>query len=261
VPTPSSLPHSTVTEDDLGFFLGWRRPFPQPRNADPLIEETSRLFAGLLCSLGPQVEVLRSLAGVGERAHKSGVGGWSGPGRRQCALGAPGMFRGAGVGRCRAGGAVLVVAGQVMTTVSGRRQRRGVSLSAPGVSGALGEQLSRVSEILDRVNRTLPRRTVTGREELSALGGLLTEISGGLVTLTNLLSASAHHYDRTQVPRAGTDTTASEHRPAPFGLLRDCQDACAAAHAAARAFHAELRHGLPRPTAHDTDEAPDGNGL
>jgi len=52
------------------------------------------------------------------------------------------------------------------------------------------------------------------REELIALGGLLTQISGALLTLTDLLSAPAHHYDRVQMRRADTEATPTQRQPA-----------------------------------------------
>lgn len=44
------------------------------------------------------------------------------------------------------------------------------------------DQLDRIVEVLHQVNRTLPK-TVLGREELRALGGLLTQINSVLLTL------------------------------------------------------------------------------
>ena len=110
------------------------------------------------------------------------------------------------------------------------------------------EQLDRVLETFHHVNRALPK-TVLGREELIALGGLLTQISAALLTLTDLLGAPAHHYDRTRLLRADTDATPAERLPAATSLLRDCRDGFLTAYTSARAFHADLRRCL-RTGAH-----------
>ena len=87
--------------------------------------------------------------------------------------------------------------------------------------------------LIHAVSRTLPT-AVLDRDELIALGGLLTQISGALLTLTERLTAPVHHYDRTRA----TD-------PAGLGrailLLRKCQNSYQAANASAREFHAEIR--------------------
>ncbi len=110
------------------------------------------------------------------------------------------------------------------------------------------EQLDRALETVHRVNRALPN-TVLSREELIALGGLLTQISGALLTLSDLLSAPAHHYDRTRLSRADTPATPAEPLPMATSLLRDCRDGFLAAYTSARAFHADLRR-CPRARAH-----------
>jgi hypothetical protein len=128
-----------------------------------------------------------------------------------------------------------------MTTgVSGRRRRTTVSLSVPVASSEPVDQLGRTVDILHRVNRTLPT-TVIDREELIALGGFLTQISGALLALTDLLNSSAHHFDRTQLRRAHPDTTLAERRPTAASLLRDCRDGYLAAYTSAQALHADLR--------------------
>ncbi len=105
--------------------------------------------------------------------------------------------------------------------------------------------LDRVLEAVHQVNRALPK-AVLGREELIALGGLLTQIGGALLTLADLMSAPIHHYDRTRL-RANTHTTAAQPPPAASRLLRECRDGFLAAYPAARAFHAALRR-CPRPS-------------
>jgi hypothetical protein len=87
---------------------------------------------------------------------------------------------------------------------------------------------------------------VLTREELIALGGLLTQVSGALLTLTDLLSAPAHHYDRTRVLHAIADTTSAARPPASTSLLRDCRDGFLVAYSSARAFHADLKRCLKR---------------
>jgi hypothetical protein len=162
-----------------------------------------------------------------------------------------------GIGRTIRGGvfyttftfpAAVVAAIHVMTTgITGHRRRSAVSMSSTVTSSDPVEQLDRVVETFHHVNRTLPK-TVLGREELIALGGLLTQISGALLTLTDLLGAPAHHYDRTRMLRAGADSPA-KRLPAATSLLRDCRDGFLAAYTSARAFHADLRRCL-RTSAH-----------
>jgi hypothetical protein len=78
-----------------------------------------------------------------------------------------------------------------MTDKVSKRRRRALSLSMPSISSDAITQLTRIVEIFHLVNRALTT-TVLGREELIALGGLLTQISSALLTLTDLLSASAN---------------------------------------------------------------------
>jgi hypothetical protein len=132
--------------------------------------------------------------------------------------------------------------------LSGHRRRTAVSMSCSVTSSDPVEQLDRVMETFHQVNRALPK-TVLGREELIALGGLLTQISAALLTLTDLLGAPAHHYDRTRLLRADTDTTPAERLPLATNLLRNCRDGFLAAYTSARAFHADLRR-CPRTGAH-----------
>jgi hypothetical protein len=135
------------------------------------------------------------------------------------------------------------------TRMPGHRRRTAVSVSSPTTPRSDPvEQLDRVVDTFHHVNRTLPK-TVLGREELIALGGLLTQISGALLTLTDLLSVPAHHYDRTRPHQADDNTTAGKRLPAATSLLKDCRDSFLAAYTSARAFHADLRQCL-RSGAH-----------
>ncbi|MGH4002148.1 MAG: hypothetical protein ACRDTJ_32305 [Pseudonocardiaceae bacterium] len=128
-----------------------------------------------------------------------------------------------------------------------------MSVSLPITSSDPVEQLDRVVETFHQVNRTLPK-TVLGREELIALGGLLTQISGALLTLTDLLSVPAHHYDRTrphqvESHQVDNNTTPAKRLLTATSLLKDCRDSFLAAYTSARAFHADLRQCL-RSGAH-----------
>lgn len=135
-----------------------------------------------------------------------------------------------------------------MTTgISRHRRRTAVSRSCSVTTSDPVELLDRVLETFHQVNRTLPKRVLT-REELIAVGGLLTQVSGALLTLTDLLSAPAHHYDRTRVLHPNADTTPAAARPpAATRLLRDCRGGFLLAYTSARAFHADLRRCLKRP--------------
>lgn len=115
-----------------------------------------------------------------------------------------------------------------------QRRRTEVSLSSPEASSEPVEQLDRAVEIIHRVTRALPGRVV-GREELIALGGLLTQISGALLTFTDLLIASVDHYERT---RAVHDTDVTTQATL---LLRECRNSYLAAGASAREFHADIK--------------------
>jgi hypothetical protein len=137
--------------------------------------------------------------------------------------------------------------------ISGHRRRTAVSMSCSVTSNDPVEQLDRVIETFHHVNRALSK-TVLAREELIALGGLLTQISAALLTLTDLLGAPTHHYDRTRLLRADPDPT-SDERPAAPTLLRDCRDGFLAAYTSARAFHADLRQCL-RTGAHRSTNRP-----
>ena len=124
--------------------------------------------------------------------------------------------------------------------VSRPRRRTEVSLSSPDAGCEPVEQLDRAVEIIHRATRGLPG-TVLSREELIALGGLLTQISGALLTFSELLLAPVHHYDRIRGEHDNTDATA-RHRPTATALLRDCRNSYHAAGVSARAFHADLKH-------------------
>lgn len=99
------------------------------------------------------------------------------------------------------------------------------------------EQLDCALDAIHHVNRALPK-TVLGRDELVAIAGLLTQVSSALLTLTDLLSAPAHHCDHTRLRRG--DTKAVRPRTAT-SILRDCRNGYLVAHSAARTFHAHLR--------------------
>ncbi|MGH3888100.1 MAG: hypothetical protein ACRDSZ_16320 [Pseudonocardiaceae bacterium] len=136
-----------------------------------------------------------------------------------------------------------------MTTgLSHHRRRTAVSVSVPVASSDPVEQLDRVVDTFHRVNRALTK-TVLSREELIALGGLLTQVSGALLTLTDLLSAPAHHYDRIRLRRMGTDVPPAQRLRAAVSLLRDCREGFRTAYTSARAFHADLRR-CPQTQAH-----------
>ncbi len=124
--------------------------------------------------------------------------------------------------------------------ISGHRRRSAVSVSSSVTSSDPVEQLDQVVEAFHQVSRALPK-TALDREELIALGGLLVQITDALLTLTDLLGAPAHHYDRTRLLRAGADVTPAKRLPAATNLLRDCRDGFVAAYTSARAFHADLR--------------------
>ncbi|MGH3804491.1 MAG: hypothetical protein ACRDTD_31000 [Pseudonocardiaceae bacterium] len=137
----------------------------------------------------------------------------------------------------------------IMTTgLSHHRRRTAVSVSVPVASSDPVEQLDRVVDTFHRVNRALTK-TVLSREELIALGGLLTQVSGALLTLTDLLSGPAHHYDRTRLRRMGTDVPPAQRLRVAVSLLRDCREGFRTAYTSARAFHADLRR-CPQTQAH-----------
>ena len=173
---------------------------------------------------------------------------------RSFAASASGVDRAARRGR-GAFRAAMSAAGRVMTTgVSGHRRRTAVSVSLPVTSSDPVEQLDQIVETFHQVNRALPK-TVLGREELIAVGGLLIQISGALLTLTDLLSVSTHQHDRARLRRADTDTTPIQRLPVATSLLRDCRDGVLAAYNSARAFHADLRR-CSRTRAHRDNGGP-----
>jgi hypothetical protein len=122
------------------------------------------------------------------------------------------------------------------TEIPGNRRRAAVSVTSSDPIS----QLARAAETFQRVNRALPS-VVLNREELIALGGLLTQISGALLTLTDLLSAPAYRCDRPRLRRANAGATPTLTPPAAPRLLRNCRDGYLAAYAHARAFHDHLR--------------------
>ncbi|HEY6421805.1 MAG TPA: hypothetical protein VIY28_00885 [Pseudonocardiaceae bacterium] len=132
-----------------------------------------------------------------------------------------------------------------MTTgKSGLRRRTAVSLPVTSSDGDSVAQFDGAVDALHKLNRALPT-TALGAEEVSALGGLLCQISGALLTLTDLLSAAARHHDHVRLLRAHTDTTAAQRSPQATTLLRDCRGGYLAAYISARAFHADLKHCPP----------------
>jgi hypothetical protein len=134
-----------------------------------------------------------------------------------------------------------------MTTgISRHRRRTAVSRSYAVTTSDPVELLDRVLETFHQVNRALPKRVLTP-EELIALGGLLTQVSGAMLTFTDLLSAPTHHYDRTRVLHANADTIPAARPPGAISLLRDCRAGLLVAYTSARAFHADLRRCLKRP--------------
>lgn len=112
-----------------------------------------------------------------------------------------------------------------------------MSLSSPAAGGEPVEQLDRAVELINRVTRALPE-AVLDREELIAISGLLTQISGALLTFTERLIAPVHHYDRT---RSVDEKTDAARRSSATPLLRDCRSSYVAATTSARAFHATLK--------------------
>ena len=183
------------------------------------------------------------------RANRSGVDGWRRSGSKGVVIDVPGVDRATRGGSSGGSAAATSTAIHVMTTgLSHHRRRTAVSVSLPVASSDPVEQLDRVVDAFHRVNRALPK-SVLSREELIALGGLLTQISGALLTLTDLLSAPAHHYDRTRLRGVDTDATPAPRLPGAVSLLRDCRDGFLAAYTSARAFHANLRR-CPRTRAH-----------
>jgi hypothetical protein len=192
------------------------------------------------------IELYVQSPGARGRVNRSGVDGWSGPGRRRCASEAAGVVRTARGGSCYASTAAISAAVHVMIDrISDRRRRTAVSLSSQPTGSDSVDQLDRIVEILHQVNRTLPL-TVLCREELIALGGLLTQINSALLTLVDLLSIPTHHYDRTRLLHANTNTTSEPQPPSAAHLLQDCRDGYLAAYRSARALHADLRR-CPRP--------------
>lgn len=128
-----------------------------------------------------------------------------------------------------------------MTTgISGHRRRAAVSVSSPFNSSDPVEQLALIVETVHHVNRVLPR-AVLGREELLAVGGLLIQLNGALLTFADLLSVAVHHHDRTRRRRTDAHGTRVQRLPVATGLLGDCRDGFLAAYTSARALHADLR--------------------
>jgi hypothetical protein len=127
--------------------------------------------------------------------------------------------------------------------ISNRRRRSAVSLSMPVTSSDPIGQLDRVVEILHQANRALPG-TALGRKELTALGGILTQISSALLALTDQLSAPTQRYDRVHWHGASSDSGGVPRPPAVASSLQSCRDGIRATYLAARAFDANLRQCL-----------------
>ena len=113
----------------------------------------------------------------------------------------------------------------------------------PAASSDPIDQLDRVVEILHQANRALPSMALGGKE-LTALGGLLTQISSALLALTDQLSVPAQRYDRAQLHRASIDSGGTPRPPAVASSLQNCRYGIRACYLAARAFDAGLRQRL-----------------
>lgn len=125
--------------------------------------------------------------------------------------------------------------------ISRPRRRADVSLSWPSqeLHGGPVEQLDRAIECIHQANRALPG-TALSREELVALGGLLTQASRALLSLTELLIAPVHHSERTRSHTGGPGAPAPNQQTATT-FLRDCRSSYLDAANSARAFHANLK--------------------
>lgn len=119
--------------------------------------------------------------------------------------------------------------------IAGHRRRATLSISSPVDNNDPIGQLDHVVDILNKVNRAMPL-TGLGRAELIAIGGLLTQLSGALVTVADVLGAPMRDCDRTRVAAR---------------LLRDCRDCYVAARTSAQAFHADLKRGARTRMHHD----------
>jgi len=122
------------------------------------------------------------------------------------------------------------------TEASGYRGRAAVSITSSDPIS----QLTRAVEAFQRVNRALPN-VALDQEKLIALGGLLTQASGALLTLTDLLSVPAHRCDHTRQRSVNVNGTSAARPPAAPRLLQDCRDGYLAAYIHARKFHEHLR--------------------
>lgn len=127
--------------------------------------------------------------------------------------------------------------------ISSRRRRAAVSLSMPVTSSDPIGQLDRVVEMLHQANRALSG-TALGSKELTALGGLLTQISSALLGLTDQLSAPTQRYDRAQMHGGSIDSGGTVRPPAVANSLQNCREGIRATYLAARAFDADLRQCL-----------------
>jgi hypothetical protein len=115
-----------------------------------------------------------------------------------------------------------------------------VASSEPVTTGEPVELLDRAIEIIHLINRAFPRAALS-REELIALSGLLTQISGALLTLTDLLIAPAQRYGRTRALPKTPDSVPSPPGQSAAGLLLDCRNSYLDASTSARACHAALK--------------------
>ncbi|HET9255017.1 MAG TPA: hypothetical protein VFO16_07425, partial [Pseudonocardiaceae bacterium] len=121
------------------------------------------------------------------------------------------------------------------------RRRAAVSLSmSAAASGDPITQLDWVVETFQQVNQALSK-TALGRSELIALGGLLAQISGALLVLTDQLSAATQHYDRTQAHRPWASGAGPSRCVTAGSALQGCREGIRATYLAAQAFRADLK--------------------
>lgn len=120
-----------------------------------------------------------------------------------------------------------------MTPRSTRRRTK-VSVSLQGfIEPDPVSHLDQMLEACHQVNQALPG-LVLGREELIALAGLLTQVSGALVRTTELLAMSVQYQDRRHQGRTMSTTPA----------LQSCRDGYQTAYRSARDLHAGLKRRI-----------------
>lgn len=114
--------------------------------------------------------------------------------------------------------------------------RRRTTRSVPGSTpNDPVEALDLVVETCHRLNRMLPAQ-VLDREELIALAGLLTQVSGALLRLTDLLVAPIASCDRARQLRPDADKA-----PVAASTLVGARAGYRVAYSSARAMHANLK--------------------